>query len=224
MSKLFLLRHGESFANKANRFSGWLDVGLTAKGVKEAQQTGEMLKDIKFDEVYTSMLSRALMTAMIILAGNDKTYFPLLSHNSKSQKTKYHKISATIERKTTSIYQDERLNERFYGALQGAKVEESRKYLNDGGGNLWKVSFSKIKTAENLSDTLKRTGDFYNKVITPMLESGKNILVVSHGTCIGALLTHILNIGIEEISSHELPNGIPMIFSYSNNKFRVIKS
>ena len=220
MSTLYLLRHGESFANKINSFSGWIDVGLTPKGISEAQNTGRLLRDIKFNAVYTSNLSRALMTAMIILSENTKTLFPIVEHKSNKKLNKYSQCAASTKKIITKVIQDERLNERFYGLLQGRKVEEGLDYLKDDTGSLWSVSFSEISSAEKLKDTIKRTGSFLNEILIPELSKGKNIMVVSHGTCIGTLLTHIKNIDIDEIRKTELPNGKPMAFSYSARGFK----
>jgi 2,3-bisphosphoglycerate-dependent phosphoglycerate mutase len=224
MSKLYLLRHGESFANKANLFSGWLDVGLTGKGVREAQKTGKLLSDVKFDDVYSSNLSRAYMTAMIILSENKNICFPVIDHKSDSEINKYthsHKTTKTI---LTGVIKDERLNERFYGDLQGRTVEKSKKYIKDNDTSLWSISFSDIDTAEKLEQTINRTGSFYKEILVPKLRKGKNLLVVSHGTCIGTLLTHIKKITIEEMKRTELPNGKPMVFSFTNGIFKQLKT
>jgi 2,3-bisphosphoglycerate-dependent phosphoglycerate mutase len=223
MSKLYLLRHGESFANKANLFSGWLDVGLTNKGVREAQKAGKLLSDVKFDEVYSSNLSRAYMTAMIILSENKNISFPVLDHKSDLEINKYSHSHNTTKSILTEIIKDERLNERFYGDLQGRTVEKSKKFIKDNDASLWSISFSNIDTAEKLEDTIKRTGSFYKEILVPKLRAGKNLLIVSHGTCIGTLLTHIKKINIEEMKKMELPNGKPMVFSFSKGVFKQLK-
>jgi 2,3-bisphosphoglycerate-dependent phosphoglycerate mutase len=218
MSKIILIRHGESFANNLNLFSGWLDVCLTAKGIKEAQKAGKYLSNYKFDEVYTSNLSRALLTATIILSENKHVRFPIFDH---FENKKYTFMSNSVKDISTIIRKDNRLNERFYGSLQGRSVEESQKFIIEKNKSFWETSFSKIKSAEHINELLKRTKLFYNLVIIPKLARGKNLLVVSHGTCIGVLLAHIQNIDISDIKTKELPNSKPIIFSYSKGTFGI---
>jgi 2,3-bisphosphoglycerate-dependent phosphoglycerate mutase len=131
-------------------------------------------------------------------------------------------MDSSLNKTLTRINKDERLNERFYGDLQGKTVEKSKKYLKDNDSSLWSISFSDIESAENLNETLSRTKSFYDEILLPKLFEGKNLLVVSHGTCIGTLLTHIKKISIADIKKTELPNGEPMIFSFKEGKFRSI--
>ena len=154
MSKLILIRHGESFANNLNLFSGWLDVGLTTKGIKEAQKTGRCLANFKFDEVYTSNLSRSYLTAMIILAENKNIRFPVVDH---FENKKYMFMNNSTKSISTIIRKDNRLNERFYGILQGRNVKESQKFIKEKNKSLWETSFSNIKSAEHIKELLKRT-------------------------------------------------------------------
>jgi 2,3-bisphosphoglycerate-dependent phosphoglycerate mutase len=221
MSKLILIRHGESFANSLDLFSGWLDVGLTAKGIKEAQKTGKHLADFKFHEVYTSNLSRAYLTAMIILSENKNVQFPIFDHPGNKKYTFMDNATKDI---SITIRKDNRLNERFYGSLQGRSVKESKKFIVEKNKSLWETSFSNIKSAEPIRGLLKRTKLFYDLVLIPKLSKEKNLLIVSHGTCIGALLTHIQNIKISDIKTKELPNSKPIIFSYTKETFELIKN
>ena len=220
MSKLVLIRHGESFANSLNLFSGWLDVSLTEKGIKEAQKAGKYLADFKFDEIYTSNLIRAYVTAVIILSKNKNVRFPIFDH---FEDKKYMFMGNSTKNISTIIRKDNRLNERFYGGLQGRSVKESQKYITEKNKSLWETSFTHIKSAEHTSILLKRTKLFYDRVIIPKLSKRRNLLIVSHGTCLGALLTHIQNTDISDVKSKELPNSKPFIFSYNNGSFELIK-
>lgn len=217
MSKLFLLRHGESYANTLNIFSGLLDVGLTKKGISQAIEIGKKLKRIKFDEVYTSKLSRAFMTAMLILSENENVTFPLV-HSSKLDCFNS-QSELSIQNSITNVFLDERLNERFYGSLQGKTVEKGQEILGVDK-SLWQLSFADIHLAENLEDTIERTKSFYDDILIPKLSNNKNLLVISHGTCMTALLTHIEKIRLEEMISNELPNSKPRIYSFENNSFK----
>ena len=104
MSKLILTRHGQSIWNAENRFTGWVDVDLSQKGIKEAEKSGELIKklNLKIDISYTSFLKRAIKTLTTILKKNN------------------------LELKFNTAWQ---LNERHYGSLQGLnKLETSKKY------------------------------------------------------------------------------------------------
>src|SRR3990167_4367692 len=100
MPNLILLRHGESQWNLENRFTGWVDVPLSPKGEKEADEAGKKIKaaGIPIDKAYTSVLQRAIKTLDRVLNVIDKTNVP--------------------------IEKDKALNERHYGALQGLNKAE----------------------------------------------------------------------------------------------------
>ena len=103
--KLILLRHGESQWNLENKFTGWTDVELTAKGETEAKEAGLLLdvENIEFDMVFTSVLQRATNTMKICLSN--------------------------MKKMNIDTFYDWRLNERHYGALQGLnKSETAKKY------------------------------------------------------------------------------------------------
>ena len=133
-------------------------------------------------------------------------------------------MNNSIKNVSTIIRKDNRLNERFYGSLQGKSVKECQKFTKEKNRSLWETSFSDITSAEHIKGLLKRTELFYELVIIPKLSKGKNLLVVSHGTCIGALLTHIQKVDISDVKNKELPNGKPIIFSYKRETFELIKN
>ena len=63
----FVMRHGESIWNKENKFTGWVDVGLSKKGEEEALLAGEKLKNFKFDNIIFSDLKRTRKTASLVI-------------------------------------------------------------------------------------------------------------------------------------------------------------
>ena len=65
-SRLVLIRHGQSTYNEKNLFTGWEDVQLTEKGVREAHEAALLIKDITFTHAFTSKLRRAQDTLAII--------------------------------------------------------------------------------------------------------------------------------------------------------------
>ena len=118
MYKVVLLRHGESTWNKENRFTGWTDVDLSEKGIKEATEAGKMLKKegYRFDLAYTSVLKRAIRTLWITLDEMDLMWIPVI--------------------------RNWRLNERHYGALQGLNKAETAKKFGDEQVKIWRRSYS----------------------------------------------------------------------------------
>ena len=65
--RIYVVRHGESETNRDQKWTGWFDAPLTDKGRADAQKAAEFLKDISFDKIYSSDLSRAIETAKIVV-------------------------------------------------------------------------------------------------------------------------------------------------------------
>jgi len=203
MAKLILLRHGESQWNLENRFTGWVDVPLSARGEEEARKAGEKLKNIQIDKRYTSVLKRAIDTDRIAMevAG---------------------KLDVPVER-------DKALNERHYGALQGLNKEETAQKYGKEQVHLWRRSYDiappKDVTPLNpdgISESLKDTADrvipyFLNK-IKPDLDAGLNVLVTAHGNSLRALVMYLDGLTKEEVLELNIPTGVPIVYEFENGK------
>src|SRR2546423_6924887 len=156
MAQLVLVRHGESQWNLENRFTGWVDIDLSEKGIKEAREAGEKLRGLHFDKGYTSVLKRAIRTMEIILEVTGQKDLP-------------------IER-------DQALNERHYGDLQGLNKAETAQKFGDAQVKLWRRSYStRPPGGESLADTAARVLPYYEQHILSDPEAGKNILVDAFG-------------------------------------------
>lgn len=218
MQKLVLVRHGQSIWNLENKFTGWTDVGLSDKGVKEASDAGKTLKKLgyTFDVAYTSLLKRALDTLNIILK----------------------ELDLNIE-----INKSYKLNERHYGALQGLNKDETRKKYGEEQVRLWRRSAevrppaltkddprypgndpiykdipeSELPLTENLVDTIKRVVDYYESVIVPDLKIGKKIIIVAHGNSLRGLVKYLDNLSDEEVMNLEIPTGVPLVYELDDN-------
>ena len=216
--KLVLLRHGESVWNKENRFTGWTDVDLSEKGVKEAENAGKILKDkgYTFDVSYTSLLKRANRTLEIVLK----------------------EMNLNIP-----VYYSYRLNERHYGALQGLNKDEMRKKFGDEQVHIWRRSYDvrppelskdderypgndpkykdltpeELPLTECLKDTLERVIPYYNNEIKKHLEKKENVLVVAHGNSLRSIIKYLENISDEDIMNVEIPTGIPYVYELDDN-------
>jgi 2,3-bisphosphoglycerate-dependent phosphoglycerate mutase len=214
MIKLVLLRHGESIWNLENRFTGWTDVGLSEKGIREAHEAAKWLKKegFSFDLAYTSVLKRAIQTLWIVLDDLDLAWIP-------------------VERNW-------RLNERHYGALQGLnKLEIVKKYGSEQV-LLWRRSYDvqppaldsddgrspakdprykelkpeEIPLTECLKDTVNRFLPYWHEEITPTLKKGNKVIIAAHGNSLRALVKYLDKISDEEIVKLNIPTGIPLIY------------
>ena len=194
MTMLVLIRHGQSVWNAANRFTGWTDVELSEKGEIEAADAGLQLADVRFDVVHTSGLIRAQRTAEIVMSKNT--------------------VSGNIPTRV-----DERLNERHYGDLQGLNKAETAEIHGADQVHIWRRSFDvPPPSGESLEMTAERTIPYFVEEIIPDLESGKNVLVAAHGNSLRSIVMHIEGISPEEITSLEIPTGIPMFYRFDNGK------
>ena len=194
MTELVLIRHGQSVWNAANRFTGWTDVELSEKGEIEAATAGEQLADVRFDVVHTSALIRAQRTAEIVMSNN--------------------RVSGEIPTR-----KDERLNERHYGDLKGLNKAETAEIHGTEQVHIWRRSFDVPPPGgESLEMTADRTIPYFVEEIIPDLESGMNVLVAAHGNSLRSIVMHIEGISPEDITSLEIPTGIPLHYEFDNGE------
>ena len=218
MGKLILTRHGQSIWNAENKFTGWVDVGLSEQGILEAKNSGKLIKNlnINIDITYTSFLKRAIKTLTVILEEN----------NLKLE------LNTSWE-----------LNERHYGSLTGLNKEEIKKQIGEEQfkkyRRSWDVSpppmsgndknqslFSPLNTiipqgliplTESLKDTYNRVIPFFESKIKPDLQKNKNIIITAHGNSLRALCKKLFNISDQKINELEIPTGNPLIIEFDQN-------
>jgi 2,3-bisphosphoglycerate-dependent phosphoglycerate mutase len=214
MTKLVLLRHGESTWNKENRFTGWTDVDLSERGYEEANQAGQLLKaeGYTFDIAYTSVLKRAIRTLWIVLDELDLMWIP--------------------------VVRSWRLNERHYGALQGLNKAEMAEKFGEEQVRIWRRSYdiqppalersdprypghdprykglseAELPVTECLKDTVERVLPFWHNIIIPTIQSGQKVLLAAHGNSLRALVKYLDNVSDEEIVGLNIPTGIPLVY------------
>jgi len=190
MNSLVLLRHGESQWNLENRFTGWVDVPLSAKGIEEARSAGEKLKGFKFDRAFTSVLKRANATLDIVLD--------------------------IIGQKNIPIDYNQALNERHYGDLQGLNKAETAKKYGDAQVKIWRRSFDvQPPNGESLKDTLARVMPYWEKQILPHVLKGEHILVSAHGNSLRSLLMHLDAMSQEQVLELNIPTGVPLLYEFN---------
>ncbi len=211
MPTLVLIRHGQSAWNLENRFTGWWDVELTAKGEAEAQAAGELIaaKGLDFDQCFTSFQTRAIKTLHIALEAMGRLWLP--------------------------VEKDWRLNERHYGGLTGLDKAEMMQQAGEEQVRIWRRSFDvpppvlepgsawdlakdrryagiAIPDTESLKDTIARVLPYWNGRIAPELMAGKRVVISAHGNSLRALVKHLSNIPDAEITALEIPTGQPIVY------------
>jgi 2,3-bisphosphoglycerate-dependent phosphoglycerate mutase len=219
MGKLVILRHGESQWNLENRFTGWVDVDLSAKGVEEAKEAGRALRslDLEFHHTYTSVLKRAIRTHFLALESMDRLWYP--------------------------VTRSWRFNERHYGSLQGLNKEETARQYGEAQVKIWRRSYETLPPmlepgspmnpaldprykllglenpplAESLKTTIERVMPVWNEELAPRLSRDQNLLIVAHGNSLRGLVKHIKKLSPEEVLELNIPTGKPWIFEFDTS-------
>lgn len=219
MIKFVLVRHGQSIWNLENRFTGWTDVPLSEKGIKEAKEAGMVLKEkgFTFDLAFTSVLKRAEDTLDYILKEMDLS---------------------EIE-----IRHSWRLNERHYGALQGLNKDDTKKKYGEEQVKLWRRSADvrppaltkederypghdpkykdlteeELPTTENLIDTIHRVITYWNTDIKQELERGRQIIIVAHGNSLRGLMKYLDHMSDDEVMNLEIETGNPICYELNDD-------
>jgi 2,3-bisphosphoglycerate-dependent phosphoglycerate mutase len=214
MYKLVLLRHGQSTWNEANRFTGWTDVDLTAKGREEARAAGRLLKDegFVFDLTFTSVLVRAIRTCWMTLEELGDLWLP--------------------------VQRSWRLNERHYGALQGLNKAETTAEHGEAQVKIWRRAYDipppaltvddprhpstdrrykdlapeDLPLTESLKDTVARFLPYWHDTIAPAIRAGQRVLVVAHGNSLRALVKYLDDVSETDIVELNIPTGIPLVY------------
>lgn len=186
MPKLVLIRHGQSIWNLENRFTGWVDVPLTAQGIEEARSAARRISSLDFQVAYTSALKRAQNTLLEI------------------QKTNGWELP---------VITDQALNERMYGDLQGLNKDDMRKQFGEEQVKIWRRSYDiPPPNGEALKDTAARTLPFFERCIMGDIRQGKNVLVVAHGNSNRSIVMMLDNLSREEVLELNLETGVPLVY------------
>ena len=192
MAQLVIFRHGQSTWNLENKFTGWVDVDLTSKGMDEAKAAGEKIKTFKFDFAYSSDLMRAQKTLSLALEVAKHPPLP-------------------------TIY-DKALNERMYGDLQGLDKTETAKKYGEEQVKVWRRSYDiPPPNGESLKDTAARVLPYFEKEIIPKLKAGKNVIIVAHGNSLRALIMYLEKMTPQQILEFEIGTGQPRLYELDAN-------
>lgn len=225
MKKLVLLRHGESVWNKENRFTGWTDVDLSKRGIREAEKAGDILRSegYVFDIAFTSFLKRAIRTLWIALDRLDLMWIP--------------------------VQRSWHLNERHYGALQGLNKKQTAAEHGEDQVRIWRRSYdiapppldeaderypgndpkyrhldpADVPATECLKDTVERFLPYWHDTVSKEIIAGKHALIAAHGNSLRALVKYLDNISDEDIAGLNIPTGIPLVYEL-DDALKPIKS
>lgn len=216
MSQLVLVRHGQSQWNLENRFTGWVDVPLSTKGINEASSAGKKLCDMHFDTMFVSHMLRAVQTLHYILLELNDDRTPIFIHEEKRvHDWEHHTGDSETE---IPVYQSVDLAERYYGDLQGLNKQKTREKYGDEQVHVWRRSYDvNPPNGESLKDTCERTIPYYKEYILKELQSGKNVLVAAHGNSLRSILMYVENVSEEKIPSVEIPTGVPIVYTFDEH-------
>jgi 2,3-bisphosphoglycerate-dependent phosphoglycerate mutase len=213
LSKLVLVRHGQSQWNLENRFTGWVDVPLSEKGIDEAIAAGRQLKNVEFDSIYVSHMLRAIQTLHYILLESLSDKTPIFIHEEKRIHDREHHVGNSGRK--IPVYQSVDLAERYYGDLQGMNKDETRRKYGEEQVHIWRRSYDiNPPNGESLKDTAERTIPYYKKHILKDLKDGKTVLVAAHGNSLRSIVMYVENVSKEDIPSVEIPTGVPIIYTF----------
>jgi 2,3-bisphosphoglycerate-dependent phosphoglycerate mutase len=219
VTRLVLIRHGESTWNKENRFTGWTDVDLSAKGREEALEGGRVLKaeGYTFDAAYTSVLKRAIRTLWTVLDEMELMWIP--------------------------VHRSWRLNERHYGALQGLNKAETAAKFGEDQVKIWRRSYdipppaltpdderypghdpryrgltaAELPLTECLKDTVARFLPLWHDTIAPAIKGGQKVLIAAHGNSLRALVKYLDDIPEKDIVELNIPTGMPLVYELDDD-------
>jgi 2,3-bisphosphoglycerate-dependent phosphoglycerate mutase len=221
MAKLILLRHGQSYWNQQNIFTGWVDIPLSPKGIEEALESGRLIRDIPVDVIFTSSLVRAQTTAFLAMSQHKTKKTPIVQHQGNSKIDEWSKIYSTqTANDTIPVFYSPELNERMYGELQGLNKDEMAKKFGAEQVHIWRRSYNTAPPkGESLAMTADRTLPYFTNKILPFLQQEKNVLISAHGNSLRAISMKLDHLSHEEVVHLEIPTGLPIIYNFENNKF-----
>ena len=221
MTRLALIRHGQSQWNLENRFTGWVDVDLTDKGRAEAHQAGQLLKEtgIDFSACFTSVQKRAIKTLWIALDEMDRVWLPV-----------------------TRAWQ---LNERHYGGLTGLNKAETADKHGVDQVKIWRRSYdtppppldpasehnmandpryslydATVPVAESLKSTLDRVEPYFEREIAPQLKENRSLIIAAHGNSLRAMVKILFKVSDSDIVNVEIPTGNPLLVDLDDGSIK----
>ncbi len=222
MGMLILVRHGESRWNLSNRFTGWVDVPLSEKGIREAERCAIHCKRYEYSAAFTSNLTRAQETLLIILSKQERT--GVFQHEDDPRYSRWIRGSNYSDHNDIPIFASTALNERYYGALQGMEKDAAEQKYGKKKVLAWRRGYTdKPPRGESLEEAHARMHPYLMKKILPRVKRGENILVTAHGNTLRAAIKHLEGISEDQIAFVDLPQAKPLVYKFRHGRFERIE-
>lgn len=221
MTRLILLRHGESVWNQANLFTGWVDVPLSTKGIEEAFRAGDELSHLPIDIIFTTPLCRASMTAMLAMSRHHSKRTPIVEHSWEGKEKWGEIYSEKALQNSIPVVVSWELNERMYGHLQGLNKAEVGERFGKEQLQQWRRSYDiRPPGGECLADTAARSIPYFEEKVVPYLQNQRHVLIVAHGNSLRSIVQYLDNLSHNEVLALEIPTGKPILYEYENACFK----
>lgn len=170
---LIIARHHESEWNKKGMWTGTRDVHLTEYGFKKSDEMGTLLKDTRIDNAFASMQVRTIETLSCMLNTLGLFHVPAQYVHA--------------------------LDERDYGDYTGKNKWEMKEAIGEEAFDHMRRDWDyPIPNGETLKMVYERVVPFYREVVVPLLSEGRNVLIVSHGNALRALMIYLESIPTEK--------------------------
>jgi 2,3-bisphosphoglycerate-dependent phosphoglycerate mutase len=218
MTRLVLIRHGESTWNAQNRFTGWVDVPLSPRGREDARKAARLLgtHGVVIDVCFTSLLIRAIETAVICLTEGEGVCAgrsPVLKHDADDPDWHGWDRYEGEPGQEVPVFLSQALDERYYGSLQGLNKQQTVERVGAETVRQWRRSFSvRPPGGESLADTAARTIPFFENRIMSHLQAEHNVLVSAHGNSLRSIVMSLDNLGEGEVAGLELATAVSMVY------------
>ena len=222
MAKLILTRHGQSLWNAQNKFTGWVDVPLSERGRAEATIASCKLreKNYQVDVCFTSLLIRAIETAIVCLTECDEICggkTPIIQHAEDDPNWRGWNQYEGNHDEELPIFPTSALDERYYGELQGLNKAETAEKFGKEQVHIWRRSYdTRPPGGESLEDTKTRVIPFLRERILAHIKEGDNVLVAAHGNSLRSIIMDLDNLSPEEVPKLELATGVPIVYEFDS--------
>ncbi|MGG6297095.1 2,3-bisphosphoglycerate-dependent phosphoglycerate mutase [Leptolyngbya sp. AN02str] len=220
MATLILIRHGQSLWNAENKFTGWVDVPLSERGRAEATIASTKLRHYRVDVCFTSMLIRAIETAIVVLTECDEICggkIPIIQHEPDDANWHGWDRYEGNGSQELPIYPTAALDERYYGQLQGLDKQKTAEAYGAEQIHLWRRSFYvRPPGGESLEDTQKRVLPYFSDRIMTHIKHGDQVLVSAHGNSLRSIIMELDQLSPDEVTQLELGTGIPIIYEFDS--------
>jgi 2,3-bisphosphoglycerate-dependent phosphoglycerate mutase len=213
MVKLVLIRHGQSVWNQLELFTGYVDIPLSAVGEEQATAAGAKLQHIHFDVAFTSTLFRAQQTLNIITKATHR--IPVFHHTEQVLSQREHFPYTAVH---LPVHVSERINERYYGALQGLNKKETATKYGEEQVKVWRRSYDVAPPhGESLKQVTQRTIPFFVQHVLPFIQQGNNVLISAHGNSLRSIIMHLDMLLPHEVAELELATGVPICYELNTD-------